>query len=269
MRRALPTALLGTVALGLSLGAGACGDGTVRVDLRPDEGATFRYEVRITTESETVLAGGPPQVRTDDVLLVAEHTVLGSSDGGVRVEVVLAEPDGQQRSFEVTFDRGAQLESIAPLDGASNGALGDLGLAELFPAAAAGPPDRRLAPGDRWQVDALVDLDGAGTTGRLSGDGHLIELGVVEGRDVARIESEVTLPVRSVRPSPDGELLLDGTQVTEQRATRDLADGSVRRATSTTVGRYDLTVSPPAGTTSPPVTGTLRVTVTSETRRVD
>lgn len=264
MRRALATAALGA----LAVGGAACSDGSVRVDLRPEEGATYRYEVRIRTESETVLGAGAPQVRTDDVLLVAEHTVVATGDDGVSVEVSLAEPGGRQRSFEVVFDRAAQLESIAAIDGIPAEVLGDLGLAELFPAAAGGPPDRPLAPGDRWQVDALVDLGGAGPAGRLTGDGRLVELGVEDGQDVARIESTVTLPVRSVRQSPDGEVSLEGTQTTEQRATRDLGDGSVRRAASDTVGRYELSVAPPAGTASQPVTGTLVVTVSSESRRV-
>lgn len=264
MRRALAIATFGLVALGLP----TCGDGTVRVDFRPEEGATYRYEVRIRSESETVLAAGAPQVHTDDVLLVADHTVVENRDDGVRVRVVLAEPGGEERTFEVVFDRAAQLESIESLEGVSTQVLGDLGLSELFPAAAGGPPDRPLAPGDRWDVDVALAFGGAGSPSRLTGTGRLVELGVEDGREVARLESSVALPVRTTRPSAEGELRLDGTQVTDQQATRDLTDGAVRRASSQTVGRYDLTIMPPTGTASAPVTGSLTVTVRSETRRL-
>ena len=264
MRRTLATVLAVLAALCL----GACGDGTVRVDFRPEEGATYRYEVRIRSESETVLATGAPQLRTDDVILLAEHTVLQTGVDGVRVRVVLAEPEGARRTFEVVFDRAAQLQAIESIEGVPSEVLGELGLAELFPVAAGGPPDRGLAPGDRWEVDAQVALGVTTPLSRLTGGGRLVQLDVEGDHDVALLRSETELPVLTTRSSAKGELRLDGIQRTEQDATRDLADGSVRAASSRTVGRYDLTVAPPAGTTGSPVTGILTVTVTSETRRV-
>lgn len=264
MRRAFAIATVGLIALGST----GCGNGTVRVDFRPEEGATYRYEVRIRSESETVLASGAPQLRTDDVLLLAEHTVLETDGDGVRVRVVLAEPAGDQRTFEVVFDRAAQLQAIESIEGVPSEVLDELGLAELFPAAAGGPPDRGLAPGDSWEVDAQVALAATPSPSRLTGSGRLVQLDVEGDHDVALLRSETELPVLTTRSSPEGELRLDGVQRTEQDATRDLADGSIRAASSRTVGRYDLTVAPPIGTTGSPVTGTLIVTVTSETRRI-
>jgi len=269
MRRALATVLAALLAGLAALGLIGRGEGTVRVAFRPEQGATYRYEVRISSTSETVLGAAAPARSADDVLLVAEHTVLATGPDGVRVQVVLAEPEGDQRTFEVVFDRAAQLQAIEAIEGVPAEILGELGLASVFPAAAGGPPDRGLAPGDRWEVDDRVALGANPSLTRLTGEGRLVELAVEGGRDVARLRSVTVLPVLTSRSTPQGELLLDGIQRTAQDATHDLADGSIRSATSTTTASYDLTVSPPLGTSATPVTGTLTVTVSAETRRVD
>jgi hypothetical protein len=113
-----------------------------------------------------------------------------------------------------------------------------------------------------------VAFGAAGPAGALTGRGHLVALGVEDGRDVARLRSTFRLPVRTTRPGARGKVTLDGLQSTEQSTTRDLADGAVRRASSVTVGRYDLAVAPPTGTGAVPVTGSLTVTVRTETDRV-
>jgi hypothetical protein len=43
-------------------------------------------------------------------------------------------------------------------------------------------------------------------------------------------------------------------------------DGVVLQASAHSIGRYEVTLSPPADLVAPPVTGTLTVTVTSTTK---
>jgi hypothetical protein len=104
----------------------------------------------------------------------------------------------------------------------------------------------------------------------LQGSGRLAELGVQDGVDVAKVVTSSSLRLASEVVSLEGEVLrLDGTQATSQRASHDLADGAVREASSSTSGTYDLEISPPLGRLGEPVQGTLTVSVTSRSRRLD
>ena len=247
----------------------ACRPDTVRLTYRPEVGDVERYEVRVRSESEVRIGIAPPERREESVVLVAEHTVVQAGSDGVRVEVVLTQEGEPQRRFVVVFDRSAQLRRVESIEGLPEEALGTFGIAEIFPAAAGAPPDELLAPGDRWTIDEEFSLPGSPAPTRLDGTGRLLELGVVDGADVARIESHARLPLSAVRPSSRGELRLDGVQEGDYRATHDLDDGSVRSASSTTVGRYDLDVVPPPGQGGRAVPGSLEVRVESETRRID
>ena len=262
------------VPLGLCLALAAtglvgCREGTVRLTFRPEVGAIYRYEVVVSTVSEVRLGQQPPEVREEDVVLTAEHTVLRAGEDGVQVKVLLEEPGGPDRIFEVIFDRAAQLEEVQSIEGVPDDRLGTLGISEIFPAAAGAPPDRSLAPGASWIIDDVIQLpDGAAAT-QLTGSGRLVELAVDGGQEVARLASAAQLPLVSVLPSPGGNLRLSGSQVTEYTATLDLDDGAVRDATSNTVGRFDLEVAPPPGLGADPVSGTLRVEVSSQTRLIE
>jgi hypothetical protein len=263
---------LGALGLALTLAATGlvgCREGTVRLTFRPEVGAVYRYEVVVSTVSEVRLGGQEPEIREEDVVLTAEHTVLRAGDDGVEVKVLLQEPGGPDRIFEVVFDRAAQLEEVKSIEGVPDDRLGTLGIAEIFPAAAGAPPDRLLAPGSSWIIDDAIQLpDGAAAT-ELTGSGRLVELAVVGGKEVARLASAARLPLVSVLAAPAGNLRLSGSQVTDYTATHDLADGAVRNATSSTVGSFDLEVAPPRGVGAQPVTGTLRVEVSSQTRLIE
>jgi hypothetical protein len=237
----------------------------VSVTFRPQVGDTYRYEVTVTSRSETRLEGEAPDVREDRVVLQSQHTVIEAGDEGVLVRVVLAQAGTVPQAFVVRFDRSAQLESVEAVEGPTD-ETGGLGLSEIFPTAAGAPPDRPLQPGDRWDVDDQVLVPGSVRPARLRGTGRLVELGVVDGNPVARLASTATLRLSS--GSATGDLSLAGEQVIEQRATYDLADGSVRSARSTTLGTYAVEVRPPVGSGSGPVPGTLEVRIESSTRRL-
>lgn len=270
MRRLTTTLLL----LGALVG---CRDDTVQLTFRPKVGTVYRYEVKVRSRSEVRLPGGDPQIRNDEITLQSEQTVLAAGRDGVRVKVILGDASGSVRTFVVRFDRAAQLESVESDDSAipqgtdgAGGAAGAFGISEIFPAAAGAPPEGRLGPGERWKIDDRVSVPGAVEPAQLTGAGRLVELGLQDGAKVARLATSTTLRLTSTQNTAAGEqVLLDGEQVTEQRATHDLADGAVRAATSTTVGTFDLEISPPFGQLRDSVQGTLTVRVTSRTRRLD
>ncbi|HYD09497.1 MAG TPA: hypothetical protein VEA78_05290, partial [Acidimicrobiales bacterium] len=251
-RLVLPVA----VALLAPLLLGACRDDTVRLSFRPDVGDVYRYEVTVRSRSEVHLPGADPEVRTEEVVLQSEQTVLEADEDGVRVQVILGDATGSVRTFVVRFDRAAQLEAVEADDAlldASDGA-DQFGISEIFPGASGAPPDRRLAPGDTWTIDESIALPGVVGRSLLDGAGRLTELGVLDGRDVARVVTTSTLQLATESVSVDGETLrLDGAQQTTQRAAHDLADGAIRSASSSTRGVYDLEIRPPLGRLGEPV----------------
>jgi hypothetical protein len=261
-------ALLAAVAALLAT-FGACDDQRVRVTFRPDDGARYRYEIRVESTSDLELEGRPPEHRDDDVVLHASHRVLSVGDEGSRVEVVLRPRDdpSTSRTFQVRFDRAAQLSEVQRIEGLPADVLGELGLSEIFPAAAGAPPDRAIGPGDGWDIDEPLQLPGLRET-RLRGKGRLVQLGVVGGHDVATVTSRTELPVTRRSGSGQGEVELRGTQHTRSTASHRLSDGSVERADAVTTGDFRLRLLPPDGDETVALGGRLRVRVHTVTRRL-
>jgi len=247
-----------------------CRDDTVEVTFQPSVGDVYRYKVTVRSTSEVRLPGEEPETRDEEIVLQSEHTVLAAGDDGVRVQVILGDASGSVRTFVVRFDRAAQLESIESDDTVPDDEAGVLGISEIFPAAAGAPPEGALSPGERWTIDDRVVIPGAVSAARLTGRGRLAALGFEDGEEVARLTTSSILRFRSEQEAADGEVVvLDGAQVTDQRAAHDLADGALRSSSSTTEGRFDLEIRPPYGQRRDPVRGTLTVRVSSETIRLD
>jgi hypothetical protein len=247
--------------------AGCDGDGAVELAFRPAEGTELRYETAVESTTATDVPCQTPSRRTDRTTLATTQRVLEVGDDGVRVEVELSRPGIGTRTVVVRFDRAAQLTAVEEVEGIPAAALGELGLSEVFPAAAGAPPDRPLAPGDRWTIDDEVRLDTDGEPTRLRGEGRLVELGVEDGRDTATVETTARLPVSTRTSSSSGTRDLVGEQITEVEATYDLADGALLRAESVTVGTFDLVLGPPPGGAGDPCVGTLDVEVRSSVTR--
>jgi hypothetical protein len=242
------------VAALLALVGGACRDGTVRVAFRPVTGAEYTYRVTVTADLVTRLGEEAPRHATEEDVFVARHKVLSSSRTGSTVEVLLEAEGEDPRTFVVRLDRAGQLAEVQRIEGIPADVLGGLGLSEVFPAAAAAPPDRPLAPGDRWDLD----FD------RLRGTGRLTALGMVGGRKLATVKSDYVLPVTQVAD----RLRFDGSQRTRATSTHDLDDGALERVEAETSGTFALELLPPEGTPGPVVPGTLEVDVRSVTTRL-
>jgi len=238
----------------------------VQIAFRPKDGARYTYVVTVRASTVTKVGDAAPETSADKQTLHAEQAVLSVDADGSRVQVRLTGDDGTPRQFVVRFDRAAQLAEVQRIEGLPASVLGDLGLTEIFPAAAGAPPDRPLQPGDRWSVDEPVTLPGLSPS-RLHGSGRLVALGVVKGRKVATTQTTFQLPVDRTVDARNARILLHGTQHTTTTATRALADGAVQEAHAVTSGTFEMTLLPPDGG-EPALHGTLELHVDSTTRRV-
>lgn len=245
----------------------ACQPDTVRIAFRPEAGTTYAYRVEVESVTVTTLQGGEPQRITDRFVLDAKQSVLESGDDSSRVRVRVAGPNVGARTYVVRLDRAGQLAEVQSIEGLPARALGSLGISEIFPVAAGAPPDRPLSPGERWQVNEPVRLPDQPES-RLRGSGRLTELGVVDGNEVATVESNYRLAVRGTTELEQGSFALEGAQSTVKTGTHRLEDGSVEEVRAVTRGRFRLALMPPAGTTGPVVPGTLTIEVRSHTSRV-
>jgi hypothetical protein len=264
MRRVHALVLLGAV--GGALALPACDKQKVLVGFRPTAGTTYRYELRVQSTTTTRLGGDAPERSVDDTVLESRDTVLSSTPDEVRVQVVLARGGSPDRTFIVRFDRFAQLARVEAVDGLPPDVLGPGAFPEFLPAAATAPPNRPLATGERWTIDAHANLAGAPSDTRLQGSGRLVSVGSSDGRKVASVKAETRLPLHSASTLRDAAVSLDGVETTTISARRALADGSVQSSTAVTKGTFALSLTP-AGTGGS-VSGTLEVEIRSATRRL-
>ena len=270
MRRPIPSARRLTLLLALgALGCGvlvACRTDTVSVAFRPPVGARYRYEVDVEKVRTIQLGSDEPQRTVDNARLEADETVLASGPGGIRVQVELKRVGSPPRQFVVLFDRAAQLTAVESIEGLPASILEPFGLSEIFPAAAGAPPAKPLAAGEQWSIDDHLNLPGSAPA-RLQGSGRLVSFGVVGGRKVASIRSSTRLPVTTSSTLQGGQLALHGVERTVSTASRELADGAVDGASSSTSGNYEIVLTPSGGQATP-VTGTLTIDVRSKTKRL-
>ena len=260
---AVAAAMVLCVAGGLS----ACSRDEVRVSFRPEVGAIYRYEVRIHSVTTTRLADTEPERSEEDVVLLAEHRVLSANRGEVRVQVRLAQPGEPDRTFVVRLDRAAQLAGVDAVEGLPPSVVGPDALPQIPPGAPGAPPDRPLSPGERWTIDAPAGLPGGGDA-RLEGTGRLVELGLLDGRKVASTRARTRLPLTSTAALRGNAVALDGTEITDGTATRDVDDGAGDRAATLPLGEFALTLAPAGDASGSRVEGSLSIEVRSQTRRL-
>jgi hypothetical protein len=250
----------------MAVGSG-CREDTVRLSFRPSVGDRSSYVIEVRAVAVTTIGEEGARRTVIDRLLRARHRVLESSADGSRVEVRLSQERGPTATFIVRYDRAAQPIEVQRVEGLPADALGDLGLSELFPAAAAAPPDRPLEPGARWEIDEPVSVAGA-RPARLAGEGRLVALQAAGGRRLAHVTSSFRVPVGRTSSQANGRLRLEGSVATQARVAYDLDDDVVQSVRARTRGRYDVTLLPPPGVAGVPVPGTMDVDVDSTTRRL-
>lgn len=265
-----PRARVGLVAVTAAAVGGSvlagCTPGRVRVAFRPRVDARYAYQVVVRTRSTLQIDGREPVSQDDTATLQVDQRVLMTSNEGSVVEVVLRTTPEDARTVLVRLDRAAQLIGLEPVAGRGAEALGELGVAEVFPAAVGAPPDRPLRPGERWRVDSPVNLP-ASTPSRLVGEGRLTGLGIVAGSRSATVTTVSTLPVVKRTGAAGREAVLEGIQRTTTTASHTLADGAIQASESITRASYGLRLLPPPGLSGDPVRGQLELEVSSTTER--
>jgi hypothetical protein len=243
-------------------GLAACDQATVTIAFHPPVGACYRYQVTVHTVTVTHIGDRAPDRQIDDAVIESEDTVLSSGPAEARVRVRLRREGDVDRTFVVRLDRAAQLAGVETVEGLPSSVLGPTALPEILPGAPAAPPDRPLAPGDRWTIDVPADAAG-GQPGGLQGVGRLVDLRLVNGRKVASTSAVTRIPVSD----SDRGVMRTGVATTQSTALRDLADGAVERTSSQTHGDFDLVVSPPPGREGTALPGSQTLDANAETRR--
>lgn len=266
--RRLPVVVLGAVLLGGFLGGCSDQPEEVQVDYRPEVGATYRYELVVSSVTVTRLAGDQPERSVDEATLEATDTVLDSGPDGVRVRVDLRRSGSPDRSFVVRFDRGAQLSGVEAVEGLPPDVLGPLAFPEFLPAAATAPPRKLLSPGERWKIGTDTQLPD-GSPVRIEGTGRLEDVSTVDGMKVASIRAQTRLPLVSTTRVRGVTVALDGIETTDSTADRAVSDGSVRTASTLTKGDYRITLNGPSGETGTQLSGTMTVEVRSKIRLLE
>jgi hypothetical protein len=263
MRRGLFIVLVAALA---ALNA-ACTDPAVRVSYRPQVGTESAYELHVTTATTTKLEGDAEQKRHDSFVLRSVQRVRRARAGAdTQVAVRLSGAGQDPRDFLVRVDRAGQLTTIESIEGVPSAALGNLGISELLPSAAGALPREALHPGDRWRISQLLRI-GSLPAGRLVGWGRLASLGVSKGTRLAVVDTDVALPVdRTTSLETGGTSRLAGSVRTTMHVVQRVKDGVVLQARARSVGRYTVTLFPPAELAGPPVNGTLTVIVSSTTK---
>ncbi len=172
---AVPVVVLAVALLG-------CSPTTVSVAFTPEVGATYAYRYEIEATVRRAVEGQEPEVVHVDTELVAEQEVQERTADGARIRLVLTREGGVARTAVVLVDRAGSLEGVELVEDLDAAVFGIASSDTLVPTHLGGPPDRPLAPGDRWSV----------RDGERRGSGRLERLGVVDGADVAVVRVTVT-----------------------------------------------------------------------------
>ncbi|HVM41028.1 MAG TPA: hypothetical protein VM618_09665 [Acidimicrobiia bacterium] len=237
------------------------------VDLafRPAVGQAIGYVVDVDSRTVTVLDGPPDQVE-ETISLRADQEVIGERDGTLQLEISMAAEGQRARRFDVRLDTERGTATVHSVEGLPVEVLGELGPSRLVLLATGLLPGDSLHPGERWDIRRTLEL----TEGeeRLTGTGRLIGLRVEDGTALARVEAQTRLPVERDLRTPQGRVVVDGVEFTRAEIDYRVADGTVASARSVTTGMFTLAVSPPGGTQTAPLAGTLEVRVESRTTRV-
>lgn len=231
---------------GLLLAAGACQEGTVLVQPRPAVGdrARYRYEIEATVSRS--LDQAAPETSDIESVLVVDQRIASVRGERVEADVTLRRDGAAARTARVVLDRSGGIEGIELVEGLSAADLDLASLSSLLPPQMA-PPRQRLRPGDRWSF----------TEGDQDGRGRLTRLGVVDGEDVAVVDTSVTEAIDDAVAAGASAARLTGTMRSSATTTYDLADGAIRRASARSHGAVRARIDPPAGVDAAPALATI------------
>lgn len=235
-----------------------CRPSTVSVAYAPEVGDRYAYRYEIETTVTRTLEGTEPEVVHLDTELVARLEVRARTTRGARIRLELTREGGAPRTAVAIVDRAGSLEGVELVEGLGAAVFGVADEDALVPTHLTGPPDRPLAPGDRWSI-----RDGARRE-----DGRLVRLGVIDDSDVAVVQTTATEDLsRSVQAGASATAVR-GRVRSGATTSYDLSDGAIRRSRSWSRGKIDAELQPPEGVQAEPVHATIAYEVVVRVTRI-
>lgn len=237
------------------MAAGACREGTVVVEPRPEVGDRSRYRYEIDATITRTLDQGAPQTSEIDSVLVVDQRITSVRGERVEADVTLRRDGAAPRSARVALDRSGAIQGIELVEGLAAADLDLAPLSSLLPPGTA-PPQGELRPGDRWSI----------TDGDRRGRGRLTRLGVVDGEDVAVFDTTVSEVIDDDVAAGASAARVTGTLRSSTTTAYDVDGGAIRRASARSRGEVQARIEPPAGVDAAPalasITFEIRVRVT-------
>lgn len=236
----------------------ACRANTVRIDPDPQVGDRSRYRYEIEATITRALDGGEPATTEIATSLLTDQEIVALTDDGIEAEVTLRRDGAAGRSARVLLDRSGAIRGIELVEGLSADSLGLSQLGSLLPPTPA-PPTGRLTLGTRWSI----------SDGPLNGRGRLTRLGVIDGQDVAVVDTTVASPIDDAVAAETSAATLVGELRSKTTAAYDLSDGSIRRSSARSHGDVQARIEPPAGVDAAPALGTITYDILVRVTRLD
>lgn len=240
--------------LALPLSAG-CRAGTVELAFAPEVGDRYEHRYVVDATVTQALDDVAPTVHRLHSTLDVRQEVVEVTGDVVLVELTLRRDGGPRRTSQVRLDRAGVLEGIDLIEGQTVDVFGLDVLGGLLTGTPL--PDEPVGPGDRWPVEL----------GSVRGSARLVRLGIVDGRDVAVVRTSLEQAVDEVVPTATTTAGMRGTLRSSATTTYDLADGSLRRASTRARGAVRVRVAPPPGIVADPALGTITYDVRVEVAR--
>lgn len=250
--------------VGLAFVVTACRPDTVQLNYRYPPESSISYRMHATASASWDIGGTGRG--SYDVTFDVTETVESTEGDGVVVSVVmvpdpervdergLPSPGTTERSFALRIGQNGEVLEVLEVDGVPAEALDPDELAFIGTYRPPLPVDTvRLR--DTWQAERAVDLDAVFQQVMISGELEALRRDA-DGR-VAELAYSGEGPLVWTTTLPQGEAELTGSGTTSSSAELDMDAGSLRSATSTTNGKFDVRVDP--GGQRAPIIGTLRL----------
>lgn len=242
---------------GLLVAAGACREGTVVVDPRPDVGDRARYRYEIDATVTRALDQGAPQTSEIDSVLVVDQRIASVTGDRVEADVTLRRDGAAPRTARVALDRSGAIQGFELVEGLDAAALDLASLSSLLPPGTA-PPRRALRPGDRWSISDGTQL----------GQGRLTRLGVIDGDDVAVVDTTINEDIDEDVAAGASAARLTGTLRSTTSTSYRLTDGAIRRASARSHGEVQAQIDPPPGVDAAPALATITFEIRVQVTRL-
>ena len=249
----------------LALLASGCGYDSLALAFRPTAGSVARYRAITTTRTFTDLPGSAPDVEQQIIIDIAHEVLSATRDGtllgitatfvrvtqnGLNVEA----PEEVRSRFQV--DRSGHAINLA-----TNTVNASDTARQGLPEITAPFPPGRVRLGQQWGFSPPVGRGGFG------GSARLIRLDRVNGVNVAEIEANLATSIEDTEiRGRDGPVTIGGPLTLHVRGTYEVDTGMLIESQQELAGDFRLRFAL-EGSTSPPVAGTQRLTVSTETRR--